>query len=262
MFPLQEGSRVKSSKMIGWSLLALLCITGFDSFLWTCNAASLDQGSAVQDFIVEKDKNDNVLISYSITKPVYLILRVYSTNPSLILLKQILIRALRNPGRYTEVWDGKDESGHYIDKWQVSVRTEPVELLPEASQEMEGIKAILPSSNAMPLNHYLHEPSKCGIFNLRFTNIGDGYHLSGTYNVTLEAQGFYGYTKDIGVNLRVFIDSTLVNERSIPFDEINELTFDVPINTSDLLPGKHLLRAVIFDYADHYGTTSVEFIKE
>lgn len=226
---------------------------------WAAVTESLD--SAVQDFIVDKDKNANVLVSYTITKPVYLILRVYSVGSTPFLLKQILPLSLRNPGRYTEVWDGRDESGHYIDKWQVSVRTEPVELSPEMSQEIEGIKAILPSSNAMPLNHYLHESKKCGVFNLNFTNIADGFNIQGIYNATLKAQGFYGYTKDIGVNLRVFIDSQMVYELSLPFDKVSELTFDVPVDVTALRSGRHLLRAIIFDYADHYGTASVEFIK-
>lgn len=224
-------------------------------------AADGSSDSAVQDIIIEKDKNANVLVSYTITKPVYLIIRVHSLSQTFPLIKQILPHALRNPGKYTEVWDGRDESGHYIDKWQISVRTEPVELSPEASLEIEGLKAILPSSDALPLSHYLHESKKCGVFNLIFTNITDGFNIQGIYNATLKAQGFYGYTKEIGVNLRVFIDSQMVYELSLPFDKVSELTFDVPIDVSALPSGRHILRAIIFDYADHYGTASVEFMK-
>jgi len=224
-------------------------------------AADGSPDSAVQNLIIEKDKNANVLVTYTITKPVYLIIRVHSLSQTFPLVKQILPYALRNPGRYTEVWDGRDESGHYIDKWQISVRTEPVELSPEVSQEIEGLKAILPSSNALPLSHYLHESKKCGVFNLIFTNITDGFNIQGIYNATLKAQGFYGYTKEIGVNLRVFIDSKMVHELTLPFDKVGELTFDVPIDVSALPPGRHILRAIIFDYADHYGTASAEFIK-
>lgn len=224
-------------------------------------AADGSSDSAVQDLIIEKDKNSNVLVTYTITKPVYLIIRVHSLSQTFPLVKQVLPHALRNIGKYTEVWDGRDESGHYIDKWQISVRTEPVELSPEVSLEIEGLKAILPNTNALPLNHFLHDPHKCGVFNINFTNIADGSSIQGIYNATMKAQGFYGYTKEIGVNLRVFIDSQMVYELSLPFDKVSELTFDVPIDVSALPSGRHILRAIIFDYADHYGTASVEFMK-
>lgn len=223
-----------------------------------------DTGNTVNpvlDLTIIKDKNANVLVSYTITKPVYLILRVHSLSPNFPLVKQILPLTFRSPGTYTEVWDGRDESGHYIDKWQISERTEPAEPSPDIAQEIEGLNAILPSANALPLNHYLHDPRKCGVFNIRFTNIADGASIQGIFHATLAAPGFYGYTKDIGVNLKVFIDSQTAYELSLPFDKVNELTFDVPVDVSALPSGKHIMRAVIFDYADHYGTSSVEFIK-
>lgn len=249
------------SKAMNHFFILMLSLT-LSFILHTPNVFATDTNNTIQDFKAEKDKNKSVTISYTILKPVYLFLRVYSVEPSLPLLKQILFRTLRNPGKYTEIWDGKDESGHYIEKWQITTRTEPFELSPETAQEIEGVKAILPNVNALPLNHYLHEPQKCGVFNLKFTNLADGQRLDNIFNTIIIAQNFYGYTKDIGANLRVLIDSKIIYELSVPFSEITELTFNVPVDVSALPPGKHILRAIISDYADHYGTSSVEFIKE
>lgn len=247
------------------SICLILFFVPVSTYAWTSQEiinAPMDKW-IVQDVNMNLEKDGRWSFSYRVTEPAYVILKVHSITPPFPLMKQILPRVLKNPGTYKEIWDGKDESGHAIEHstWQMSLRAEPVDFQPTA-EELEGVNSIPPHPLAIGASHHLHDPSKCGVFNLRIMNLKDGDMLQGTYNLSVNASGFYGYTKDIGVSIQVFIDSEKAGEIEKSFQEVGELSFYVPIDLSQLPKGKHLLRAVIYDYANHYGTVSVEFIKE
>lgn len=255
---------MKSFKRIECFFLILLPLFVANAYAWT----SMEIVNAPRDKWIIQDVKMSIedgkwTFSYRVTEPAYVILRIHSQPQPFHLIKQILPRVFKDKGNYKEAWDGKDESGHVVEygTWQVSLRAEPLNFLPSA-EELEGVNAIPPHPLAIGANHQLHNPSKCGVFNLSIANLKDGDILQGVYNLSLKAAGFYGYTKDVGVSIQVFADSEKVGGIEKSFQEIGELSFYVPIDVSQLSKGKHLLRAVIYDYADHYGTTSVEFIKE
>lgn len=246
------------------SICLILFFVPVSTYAWTSQEiinAPIDKW-IIQDMRMDIE-NGKWTFSYKVTEPAYVILRIHSMTQPFHLIKQILPRVLKKPGTYKEIWDGKDESGHSVEygTWQMSLRAEPLNFQPSA-EELEGANAVPPHPLAIGASHHLHDPSKCGVFNLRIMNLKDGDILQGTYNLSLKADGFYGYTKDIGVSIQVFIDSEKAGEIEKSFQEVGELSFYVPIDASQLPKGKHLLRAVIYDYANHYGTASVEFIKE
>lgn len=255
---------MKNFKYIASAFLIFFLIP-VSAFAWTSQEivnAPIDKW-IIQDVNMGLEPDGQWSFSYKVIEPAYVILRIHSKIPPFPLIKQILPRALKNPGTYKEIWDGRDESGHFVEysTWQVSLRAEPVDFQP-TTEELEGAKATPPHPLAIGASHHLHDPLKCGVFNLKITNLKDGDVLQDTYNLALDTGGFYGYTKDIGLSIQVFIDSEKAGEIERSFQEVGELSFYVPIDVSQLPKGKHLLRAVIYDYANHYGTASVEFIKE
>jgi|GEM_PF-5799429 len=256
---------MRRCKKIFYLFSILFFLASVNAHAWTSNEivnVPMDQW-IIQDINMGLEQDGRWSFSYRVTEPAYVILRIHSKTPPFPLIKQILPRVFKNIGTYKEIWDGRDESGHVVgySTWQVSLKAEPVNFQPSA-EELEGANAVPPHPLAIGASHHLHNPSKCGAFSLKIANLKDGDVLQGTHNLSVNASGFYGYTKDIGVSIQVFINSEKVGGIEKSFQEVGELSFHIPIDVSKLPKGKHILRAVIYDYANHYGTASVEFIKE
>lgn len=65
-------------------------------------AQGVGSNSAIQGITITKNDSVNVQVSYTITRPIYLILRVHSLGSTLPLIKQLVPRALGNLSVYRE----------------------------------------------------------------------------------------------------------------------------------------------------------------
>lgn len=184
-----------------------------------------------------KDKSSGV-ISYKLSKPAWIRIRIVLRGNEQVVLRTLVDWSKRQTGKHVERWDGKDESGHLIDK-----RTFPCFVKIEADSKV----------------HQEHPRAICRDFrlNAKLKDSGDGAEEGKTeveiiLDEAKQSQGqSSGYTVRAYVNFKL-VHSSTHKERTWP-------AFDFPLDTTNLSTGEHLLTVVVDDGADHVGSTSLKF---
>jgi hypothetical protein len=141
------------------------------------------------------------------------------------------------------------------------LKGEPVNFTP-LPEELEGVQSTPPNPVILQSTHHLHDPSRCGVIQLGLADLFEGGNLTGEFPLLVRRMGsFKGYSESLGIGLQAFVGELLVGQAYLPPEETGAETFPLPVDLRAISPGVHLLRVVITDFADHYGTRSVKFRK-
>ncbi len=259
--PLQQVIRALSLTLLAVGVF----LSAGRAFAWTTSEIRQAPMEAwvIQDIQTDPQSDGSVAIRYRVTEPTYVLLRAHAKFSPFPIVRQILPRALRQPGVYEELWDGRDDSGHPVEylQWQLVVRGEPVNFTP-TQEEIEGALSEPPHPVILRTTHHLHNPARCGVFQLTLTNLPEGSGLTGETLLAVRQLGsFRGYSESLGIGLQAFVENRQVGEIYLPPEQAGAEEFSFPLDLTPVPTGEHLLRVVMTDFADHYGTVSVKFRK-
>lgn len=201
-----------------------------------------------------------VKIRYRVVEDTYVIIRAHASFPPFPLLRHIVVRALRTPGNYEEVWDARDESGRPVShfKAQVIVRAEPVNFQP-AAHELAGALADPPIAPALAISHHLHNPALCGV--LAFTAAIPPDDTTIPEAILVRRLGaIAGYGDKLGLGIKIFVNERFAGQLMLPPAEATATsTYRVPVTLTPLLPGPNTIHVVMTDFADHFGVVTLEY---
>jgi hypothetical protein len=242
---------------------------------------------------LDPEKFEKVLVpgkkvTFSFDKPC--MVRVIARNKGRYysVLKTIVDWEYREPGEYTEIWDGKNDKGDIIDTEanDITVETQPRHgsadydeteeyVLPKEYilRKEKGLKgqrgAVVPKGHDhLRWDHSAHAHDKCHKLPVEITDVsltkdkGEGFY---TVKVTIGEDGEKrGYGKDkisekkdsrpMGHSIRIYVDNYLFDEDKLIDGDKAEWLLDA----SQIPQGEHTLTVSVCDHHDHHGGDSVK----
>lgn len=182
-------------------------------------------------------------LSYRISKDAWIRVQVVLRKDPSLLIRTIVDWEKQEAGIQTLFWDGRDSSGHLVDKSQY-----PCLITIEADKEI----------------HRTHDWSRCKELIVRLNlskkvRVGENASLQVPFTIAASRSG---YVQETGLTARLYIDfEKAVEETFSPTGERKYL-LNLPFDSKIL--GEHLVTLVVSDGADHSGAVSrvVRFVDE
>lgn len=177
-------------------------------------------------------------ISYKLSRPAWIRIRIVLRSDEQLVLRTLADWSERQAGKHTETWDGRDVSGHVVDKARF-----PCFIMIEADSK----------------KHQKHNHTLCKdlLLKLKLKNNPD-QTIQGKENVeVLVDKNTRGYGESLGYRVRAYVDFKIVHSGTYRDRAWQGLHF--LLDTTDLTKGEHLLTVVVNDGADHIGSTSLKF---
>ena len=219
----------------------------------------ISEMEAITTFNFDATKGEKGIIAYTLDEPANVRIRLVDRNDPEMVHRVLISYATQEPGEHEVEWDGKDESGNYLNPTQVRVHIQAELLASKITRQAVEIFSLV----GRPYGHLhrLHEPEKCGFFTLDVNEPEPGSVLTGEVKLVLEVVGpFRGYAEDGGVGIRGYVDKTLVLDQWLEPQEVRDkfpyLTWT--LDTSAFLNGEHILRLSMCDHSDHPGMASLK----
>lgn len=219
----------------------------------------LTDAEAITAFTFDPTKGEMGTISYTLTEPANVRVRLVDREDPELVHRVLISYEKQEAGVHEIQWDGKDDSGNYLDPMGIRVNIQA-----ELTGNKLTRKAIqMFSLVGRPYGHLhrLHDPEKCGFFTMRFSEPAPGSVLTGEVKLVIEVVGsFRGYAEDGGVGIRGFVDKTMVLDQWLEQGEVKAefpyLTWT--LDTSAFPNGEHILRLSMCDHNDHPGVASLK----
>ena len=178
-------------------------------------------------------KQKSATISYKLTKPARMRLRVVRKDQRDLVLRTLLDWEPQKLGKNEVRWDGRDASGNIIDNTKCLI-------------VFEG--------DDTP--HIKHERDKCHELALKITSPSEAQSsVSGTTKITAEVTGDTAYVGTSGYKVRFYVDYNL----KIALRCGSAVTsFNHDWDTTEHENGEHIVTVVADDCYDHVGTASIK----
>lgn len=177
-------------------------------------------------------------LSYTLSKPAWIRIRLVARSDPRLVLRTLVDWSPRELGENFEEWDGRDASGHWLDR-----------------RRCPGLFVIEGDSP----EHEAHERERCGDPMLTVVSPEDGDVVGGVVSVTVRyGTGPRGYLKLAGGTLRIHVDCVPAGERR--YDPGSSGSFEWLWDTGQVAEGRHTVTVNLDDGYDHLGTASVEVL--
>jgi hypothetical protein len=233
----------------------------------------------------EKARVSGNKIDFAFDKPC--MVRVLARNKDRYygVVKTIVDWENREPGEYTEVWDGKNDNGDLqeIESCDITVETQPRHgevdydsleqyYLPDdyILRKTIGLEKQLGAVTVEGKPHWVHSShhhGKCHNLHVEIADVAPVNNGEGLYNVKVNIGKDgekRGYGKDkvnnkknaspIGHSIRIYVDNYLFDEDKTIIGDKAEWLLDV----SQIPKGEHTLSVSVCDHHDHHGSDSVK----
>lgn len=191
----------------------------------------------------DPSKQKNGRLSYRLSKAAWIRIQVVLRRDPGLLIRTIVDWKKQGAGTHTLFWDGRDSSGHLIDKNKY-----PCMIIFEADKEV----------------HRAHDWSRCNELNIKLrlskkVRLRENASLQVPFAIAASRSG---YIKETGFTARLYIDFERVLEKNFPANNKYRYVIDLPV--SSVIAGTHVLTLAVSDGADHSGAVSrrVRFLDE
>ena len=184
----------------------------------------------------DTSEQTETFISYSLSKPEYIRIRIIRRNNKELVLHTLLDWSPRGIGKNREKWDFRDSLGSIIDN-------KKVRFVIEHSSKSHG-------------QHIWDKCHELKIISVDFNFIKDRNAKMNPPRVKVALDERYsGYSNKYGYRIRSYLDYKIIQETNLPIGstppfviELNEITMDEK---------EHVLTINIDDYHDHIGSSSI-----
>ena len=184
-------------------------------------------------FTFDPTRGDLATISFRLTRPAPVRVRVVRRDRPDVLLRTLLDWVPLEHGRHAIRWDGRDASGNLTDNRKVFVA-------------FEGKKP----------HHSRHEVEKCHDLELTLVSKMSEERPAGIFALAAKLVGDGAYGDELGYTLRVFLDWEPWLEKDFPKGTTE---FSLP-PVGPLARGEHLVVVNVNDGQDHLGVATIRLL--
>ncbi len=205
-------------------------------------------------FAFDPAKGEIGKITYTISEPARISIKVIKAKTRELYLKIILNWEKREAGTHTETWDGRDFDGRIIDLPEaiIVMEGEPLSTFSPGKYSVEGM-----SDEEIVHGHphgHAHNVYKEGtnvIPELKITSVKSGAVLSGLVDIESELmdRSKLGYGEEVGYGVRYYLDHTLVEEEF--YDKKCGGKFLYTLDTTAFANGEYTLYVGMCDHHQH-----------
>ena len=205
-------------------------------------------------FAFDPKKGEKGIITYTITEPARVSIKVIKKGTRELYLTTILNWEHRDAGTHTETWDGRDYSGNIIEDLShalIVMEGEPMSTHNPGKYSIEGLtdeEIIHGHKWGHPHNLYNEEVNI--VPELVITSVKDGDVLSGI--VTIESQletDKKGYGDVAGYGVRYYLNNILITEEF--YDKKCKGRFSYELDTTAFPDGEYTLYVGMCDHHQH-----------
>ena len=214
---------------------------------------------AITAFVFDPTKGEKGIISYNLEEPAKVRVRIVDRDDPELIYSTLISYQEQEPGMHEIEWDGRDDTGNFMDLNAVGVHIQAELLSTKLTRKAIEMFSLV----GQPYGHLhrLHDPEKCGFFTLHFAEPVSESVLSGEEELLIEVVGpFRGYAEEGGVGIRGFVDKTLVLDQWLEPEAVRAkfpfITWT--LDTAAFPDGEHILRLSMCDHNDHPGVASLK----
>jgi len=204
-------------------------------------------------FAFDPAKGEKGIITYTITEPARISIKVLKAGTRELYLATILNWAQRDTGTHTETWGGKDYDGNIIDLSSaiIIMEGEPMSTYAPGDYSIEGLSdEEIVHGHPHGHSHNVYDESANIIPELTVTSIKGGDVLSGLVTIESELMGEKkGYGDEAGYGVRYYLDQTLVQEEF--YDRSCNGKFSYTMDTTAYPDGEYKLYVGMCDHHQH-----------